>query len=214
MISIILPAKLPEPYLPTLIQDIEAYLAKFLTSDFEIAVQTQKGLSYAVRKGVEKANGEIVAVLDVDGQHDPFYLVPMINLVRNGDYDLVVGSRYVDGGTSNLSFFRSLTSRFFCWFANWMLGLNVRDNMTGYVVGKRQIFEKMHVANQSFKFLVELLCYTDRVFEYPIKFQPRKDGVSKASFRQGIQTLRLIWKLRAIVRDNHPNLNIRMKNDN
>ncbi|HIE18954.1 TPA: glycosyltransferase [Candidatus Bathyarchaeota archaeon] len=199
MITVIVPVKPPEPFLEILENEIHKELYDV---PHEILIQTEEGLSYAVRKGIEKARGEIIVVMDADGSHSPKYLRPMVELVQNG-YDLVLGSRYVEGGNSDLGFFRRLISRIYCKIASLMLHLDVKDPMSGFIVGKRELAEKLELADLSFKFGLELVCKANKVYEYPIFFEKRKKGRSKANFKQGIETLKLIWNLRKTLRNNH-----------
>lgn len=192
MITVILPVKPPEPFLETLKEEIHKELWDV---PHEILIQTEEGLSYAVRKGIEKARGEIIVVMDADGSHSPKYIRPMVELVQNG-YDLVLGSRYVKGGKSYLGFFRRLISRVYCKIASLMLHLDIKDPMSGFIVVKRELMEKLELADLSFKFGLELICKAKKVYEYPIFFEKRKKGRSKANFKQGLETLKLIWNLR------------------
>jgi len=68
MITVIVPVKLPEPFLETLKEEIHEELYDV---PHEILIQTEEGLRYAVRKDIEKARGEIIVVMDADGSHSP-----------------------------------------------------------------------------------------------------------------------------------------------
>jgi len=199
MITVILPVKPPEPFLEILKEEIHKELCDV---PHEILIQTEEGLSYAVRKGIEKARGEIIVVMDADGSHSPKYLKPMVELVQNG-YDLVLGSRYVEGGSADLGFFRWLISQIYCRIARLILHLDVKDPMSGFIVGKRELAEKLELADSSFKFGLELICKADKIYEYPIFFEKRKKGQSKVNLKQGIKTLKLIWNLRQILKNNN-----------
>jgi len=199
MISVIIPVKPPEPFLEILEKEVHKELYDL---PHEVLIQTEEGLSYAVRKGIEKAKGEIIVVMDADGSHNPKYIRPMVELAQNG-YDLVLGSRYVKGGGVNLGFYRLLTSRIYCRIACLLLNLNVKDPMTGFIVGKRELLEKIELADFSFKFGLELICKANKIYEYPIFFEKRKGGRSKANLKQGIETLKLIWNLRKTLKNNN-----------
>jgi len=197
MITVILPVKPPEPFLEILKEEIHKELCDM---PHEILIQTEEGLSYAVRKGIEKARGEIIVVMDADGSHSPKYVKPMVELVQNG-YDLVLGSRYVEGGSADLGFFRWLISQIYCRIARLILHLDIKDPMSGFIVGKRELAEKLELADSSFKFGLELICKANKIYEYPIFFEKRKKGRSKANLKQGIKTLKLIWNLRKMLKN-------------
>ena len=191
-VSVIVPVKPPEPYLPTLKQRIQHALCG---TPHEILVQTEKGLAYAVKCGVEKAKFPVVAVLDADGSHPPEELPSMIRKLREG-FDVVVGSRYVEGGESRDSFFRRFVSKCFCWLSREMLGLKVRDPMSGFVVARKYVFKESLKYCVGFKFTLEVLSNPKyRVYEHPIVFEKRKAGNPKSNVKVGFQTLWLIFKL-------------------
>ena len=128
------------------------------------------------------------------------YLRPMVELVQDG-YDLVLGSRYVEGGSADLGFFRWLISQIYCRIARLILHLDIKDPMSGFIVGKRELAEKLELADSSFKFGLELICKANKIYEYPIFFEKRKKGRSKANLKQGIKTLKLIWNLRKMLKN-------------
>ena len=190
MISLVIPCK-DEPYLPTLLSEINDVMQE----PYEVLVQKEGGLGYAVKCGIERSKGEIICVLDADGSHPPKYLPYIINQIMF--YDIVIGSRYRGGNTQD-SFIRKVISRFYCEFAKELFGLNVNDNMSGFFAVKREVFEKYPITNKGYKILLECLVKSRQDFvakEYPIIFEPRKLGKSKANLKQGIQTLWFIIKL-------------------
>ena len=60
----------------------------------------RRGLASAVVEGVLSSSAQFVAVMDGDLQHDETRLPAMLEALRTGRYDLVVGSRHVEGGDS------------------------------------------------------------------------------------------------------------------
>lgn len=86
-VTVIIPA-LNEPYLPKLLEKLKGY---------KVDVRTEKGLAYAVWRGIQQAKTEIICVMDADGSHNPIYVADMVKKL-NEQVWLVVGSRYVKGG--------------------------------------------------------------------------------------------------------------------
>lgn len=192
MISFILPVK-NEPYLNQLLWEIE----NIVTQPHEVLVQTEKGLGYAVKCGLERSKGEVIVVMDSDGSH-PIQVVPqMITLLDFND--IVVGSRYVKGGKTQDTFTRKLISRIYCEFAKELFGLSIKDNMSGFIVAKKYVLEKYPISVSGFKWGLELLIKSQREFiatEYPIIFEQRKLGKSKANYKEAFHTLWFMLKLR------------------
>ena len=191
MISIILPVK-TEPYLGCLLWQLQA----FIKQPYEVKVQTEEGLGYAIMCGIKQAKGTIIVSLDSDGSHSPYYIPQMVKLLNHAD--IIVGSRYVKGGSTKDSFMRKLISRTYCQLAQTLFGLKVKDNMSGFIVTKKEVFTQYPIRNNGYKWGLDLLCRSKnklRVIEYPICFSKRKAGKSKANLSQGIQTLMFMIKL-------------------
>jgi dolichol-phosphate mannosyltransferase len=111
------------------------------------------------------------------------------------DHDLVLGSRYVEGGIANLSTMRGIISQVFTKLTRRVLGIQLEDPLTGMVVGKRTLFQKLVYADKSFKFTLELLLHAENPVEYPIRFISRQDGTSKVGLGQGLHSLVLLGTL-------------------
>jgi dolichol-phosphate mannosyltransferase len=192
MISCIIPVKEPEPYLPQLVGQLE----HLLEPPYEILIQRQKGLGYAVMCGIKRSKGDVVVIMDADGSHTPSAVMSLVKLARY-KYDIVVGSRYGGGATQD-SFRRKLISRVYCLFAQVVFGLSVRDNMSGFIAAKREVFEQYPITNKGFKFGLELLYRSKgklRATEFPILFASRKAGKSKASPMEAVNTLLFMFRL-------------------
>ncbi len=191
--SIILPVK-NEPYLPTLLEQINQQ-GKYK----EILIQTENGLSQAILAGIQKSKGKIICVLDADGSHSPTYLNSMIALLK--DYDIVIGSRYIEGGSTEDKISRRFISRVYRYVANKLFNLPIKDVLSGYIVAKKEIFTTLQLNPIGYKWGLELLVKsqksqnTYKVIEYPIRFTQRKQGSSKADLKQGLQTLYFMFKL-------------------
>jgi dolichol-phosphate mannosyltransferase len=188
-VSVVIPAK-NEPYLPELISQFKIPLK------YEVIVRSDLGLANAVLRGVKVSTGDAIVVLDADGSHNPKYIVPMLSLLDK--YDIVIGSRYIRGGGTSDYFLRMLLSRLFNKLARFMLGIRINDNMSGFIVAKREVFEKLSLKPFGYKFGLEMIVKSKGKFtvtEYPVQFEKRKMGYSKTGFGQGIKTMTFILKL-------------------
>jgi len=195
MISVIIPCK-NEPYLSTLI----ARIHREVKSPHTIHVQKEEGLSNAVMEGVRKSNGDVIAILDGDGSHNPQYIDLMASLLSR--YDVVVGSRYTSAkmrGNSEDSAIKSLISVITCKAVNVLFKLKIKDPMSGFVVMKRRVFDKLRslLKPVGLKFLLEILVKGKslKVCEFPIFFEKRKMGVSKNGMLQALRTSAFISML-------------------
>ena len=145
----------------------------------------RRGLAGACLEGILASQARYVAVIDADLQHDETLLVGMLDCLRGGNADLVVASRYLDGGsTAGLSRHRSRVSRGSNALTRLLLGLSLTDPMSGYFMMRRDAFEKLapKISTQGFKILLDILA-TDgghlRIVELPSTFRARLHGESK-----------------------------------
>ncbi len=132
---------------------------------------------------------EHVITMDADFSHHPRYLPDILEAAVSGDTELVIGSRYVKGGSvvgwapqrRVLSFGANL-------FARLVLGLRARDCTGGYRCYSRRAFQRLEGANivaHGYSALIELIWHCDRsgyyIVEVPITFVDRVLGESKVS---------------------------------
>jgi len=126
-----------------------------------------------------------VAVMDADLQHDEALLVPMLDNLRGGRADLVVASRYLDGGSATgLSKQRSRVSRWSNALVRHLLGIELTDPMSGHFMIRRDTFEALApaISSQGFKILLDMLSTAGgrlRTVELPSAFRERQHGESK-----------------------------------
>lgn len=158
-----------------------------------------RGLTRSVIDGFGMASGEIVACMDADLQHDPVILPRMLEAISQGA-DVVVGSRYVGGGSTGEW---KLIRRFASWVATkaaqWTLGVNIHDPMSGYFMLRRVDFIRVRdrVRGSGFKVLLEIVAKLGdcKIVEVPITFRRRLAGRSKLTrgivWAYGVQ----LWQL-------------------
>jgi dolichol-phosphate mannosyltransferase len=145
----------------------------------------RRGLSTAVVEGVLASSAPIVAVMDADLQHDERVLPDMIARLEQGDCDIVVGSRYVEGGgVGDWSAQRQAFSRFATRLARLVVKADLSDPMSGFFVVRREAFEGAvrRLSGQGFKILLDVLASAPsplRVAETPYTFRQRLHGESK-----------------------------------
>jgi len=145
-----------------------------------------KGLSSAVIDGILFSLGNYAVVMDADLQHPPETINTMVDKVREGGYDLVIGSRYMPGGgIAGWSHFRLVISKGATIIAKILLPSTrkISDPMSGFFMVKKELVEsnKDKLNPLGFKILLEILerCRPAKVAEVPYIFRPRLYGKSK-----------------------------------
>jgi dolichol-phosphate mannosyltransferase len=145
----------------------------------------RRGLSSACIEGILSSSAPYVAVMDSDMQHDEAILGQMLRRLKQGDVDLVIGSRYVAGGsTGDWSRHRLLASRLATRFASRLTRTHIADPMSGFFMVRREVFLSAlpRLSSVGFKILLDLAASTPqpiRLAEIPFTFRNRQHGESK-----------------------------------
>lgn len=161
------------------------------------------GLSGAVVDGFREASAPVVLVMDGDGQHPPETVPDVIDKIRAGA-DIVVASRYRDGGNSKGldGIKRQLVSRAATVLTRTLFPRGMRgitDPMTGFFAFQRDRVDLKQLASaRGYKILMELLVSHPELTrnEVPLEFQVRIDGESKSGEGNGAEFIRQLVRLR------------------
>ncbi|HUY60847.1 MAG TPA: glycosyltransferase family 2 protein [Candidatus Dormibacteraeota bacterium] len=158
------------------------------------------GLSTAAVLGLHEARGRTACLMDADFQHPPETIPRLLDAERAGA-DVVVASRYVEGGSlAGLNGgFRRFVSRTSNWVARTVF-VEARastDPGTGFFLCRTTLLRGLEFRPVGFKTLLELLVCSSgiRVVDVPLAFEARRAGASKATAAQGWLVLRHIWSL-------------------
>jgi dolichol-phosphate mannosyltransferase len=165
----------------------------------------KRGLGPAYIAGFKRAleaGAELILEMDADFSHDPAYLGAMLEAATRAD--LVLGSRYVEGGgVRNWGTARRTISRGGSWYARTVLGVEIRDLTGGFKCFRREVLEAIDldsVRSQGYAFQVELtyraIQMGFRVEEVPIVFTERRVGASKMSKRIVLEAALMVPQLR------------------
>lgn len=160
-----------------------------------------RGLASAAIAGWDAAHGDILAIMDGDGQHDPRLLLPMLDRLQNTGADITVASRYAVEGPSGLTGRRHLISRSGTLLATLVLGIRSTDPLSGLFVMRRDWFEKARprLSGVGFKILVDLMSSgvrTPKVVEVGTSLRERVGGVSKLDARVILELAALLFEKR------------------
>lgn len=164
-----------------------------------ITRKNERGLSTAVIAGLNAASGGILLVMDADLSHPPEKIPELVSALNQRQADFVIGSRYVEGGTTDQSWgwFRKWNSRVATWLSRPFT--SARDPLAGFFAIKRQTYLKAHqILNPvGYKIGLELIvkCRCRNVVEIPIEFTDRVAGSSKLSFKEQLRYLKHLKRL-------------------
>ncbi|MBC7219521.1 MAG: glycosyltransferase family 2 protein [Hadesarchaea archaeon] len=157
------------------------------------------GLGTAILDGVAVSRGEIIGVIDADLQHPPEVLKTMLERAEEGA-DIVVASRYVDGGrVEGWSWLRKIISKGALWLSHLFLPQtkNVKDTLSGYFLFKKDVIKDATIDVKEFKLLIEILAKGryEKVVEVPYTFRARIAGKSKLGTKQIFSYVKQLLRL-------------------
>ncbi len=165
--------------------------------------QREGGLGSAVCEGIRRARGEWLCVLDADLQHPPEMVPEMLATAERDGVDIVIGSRYAEGGKNEgLTKKRKVVSQGCAAAAKGLFPRrlhDVSDPLSGFFLLRREAIDPNALHPEGFKILLEILARNPKltVGEVGFTFSERYTGVSKASVREGARYFRQLGHLRA-----------------
>jgi len=167
----------------------------------------KKGLGTAYCEGFNWAlasGAATVVQMDCDFSHSPAYLPQMISQL--GQYDVVVGSRYVASGKldERWELGRVWLSAWANLYARAILGIHVRDATAGFKAWRRETLAQLgldRIYSNGYIFQVEMAYLAQRlgfrVLEVPIYFEDRRIGRSKMTMPVKLEAAWRVWEVRA-----------------
>jgi dolichol-phosphate mannosyltransferase len=185
---------------------VREFMAEF--PNLHLLTGEKKGLGEAYKRGIAYAlkdlHADLIFEMDADLQHDPSLLPDFAKLANDG-FSLVIGSRFISGGsTPRFPWQRKMISLLGTRLVRLFGGL---DDLTDCTSGFRCIradlfttFALADLASHGYSFQSALLCELirngARVIEVPIVFHERKQGESKLSFRDQVEFISNLFRLR------------------
>ncbi len=169
------------------------------------------GKGYAVRYGMSKAKGNIIAFIDAGGDLNPTGISLMLNTMKWNDADVVVGSKLHPDSKINYPTSRRILSFFSQLWILLLFGLNIKDTQTGMKLYKREVLEKVlpRLLIKEFAFDVEILAVAkhlgfNKKYESPVELTYNfQSSIMTKSFlyvllRTLIDTLAIYYRLNVL----------------
>ncbi len=162
----------------------------------------KRSLSQSVIDGFQRANYPILISMDADLSHPPEKIPLMLNALSDPDTDFVIGSRYIDGGSTDESWpiYRKLASLGAAFIANLLIFSHrkIKDPLSGFCALRKSLFNNSKTLNAigwkiGLEMMVKFRC--KKIIEIPIHFAERHQGESKLSCRVIWQYLQQINQL-------------------
>ncbi|HDT14962.1 MAG TPA: polyprenol monophosphomannose synthase [Firmicutes bacterium] len=160
-----------------------------------------EGFKYAIEKKYD-----LIFEMDADFSHDPAYMPEFIKKMKK--YDLVIGSRYINGvSVVNWPIRRLMLSKFASRYVRMITGMPFTDCTSGFKCFKRKVLEAVdldRIDSDGYSFQVEMHYKAWKngfeIGEHPIIFVDRHAGTSKMSREVILEAVIMPWKLRFRIR--------------
>ncbi|MBD8900315.1 glycosyltransferase [Rhodanobacter sp. DHG33] len=161
-----------------------------------------RGLSSAAIAGWDAAHGDVLAIMDGDGQHDPSMLRRLLERMEHDGADLAVASRYLESRRSGLNPMRHAVSRTGTRLSSLLLGIPLADPLSGCFLMRRSWYERVRprLSGLGFKILIDVAASTSErpvVTQLPTELRQRLGGESKLSLRVALDLLMLLVEKRS-----------------
>ena len=184
---------------------VQRYIS--LNSKVHLVTGQKKGLGDAYKRGFKYAlndlKADLIFQMDSDGQHDTSLIPDFVSYIEEGK-DVVIGSRFVEGGTTpDFSFSRLLMSKVGNLLVRYVGGITqLQDCTSGYRAIRASYLKELdfsYLSTRGYSFQSSLICDLAwrgaNISEIPIEFSSRQGGESKLALRDQIEFLLNIPRL-------------------
>lgn len=164
------------------------------------------GLGTAYIHGIKHARGDFIIIMDADLSHHPKYIPQFIKKQKEGNYDLVSGTRYIgDGGVNGWDFKRKLISRGANYLTQVLLRPGASDLTGSFRLYKKDVLQKLveSCVSKGYVFQMEMIVRARKlgykIGEVPITFVDRLYGESKLGGNEIFQFVKGLLYLFAFI---------------
>jgi len=171
---------------------------------------TNHGKGYAIRYGMARASGDLIAFIDAGMDIDPNGIAMAIEHMKWYQADIIVGSKRHPASQVQYPFLRRVYSRGYQLVVRILFGLKVRDTQAGLKIFRQPVLKKVlpRLLVKKFAFDIELLAVANylgyrRIYEAPIKIDPRNFSFNstirwQTAWEMLIDTLAVFYRLRIL----------------
>jgi len=152
---------------------------------------------YVGHIGAMKNGFDYVLQLDADGQHNPKYIPKLLEAMQNGDYDIVLGSRFLTDSYKNLALVRRIGIMFFSKVVSFLGHAQITDVTSGFKVYKVSSLRRLSKPSDRFPAVEQMLEMAKKgmqIREVPVEMSVRSTGSSHLDFiRFALYPFWMIW---------------------
>jgi glycosyltransferase involved in cell wall biosynthesis len=183
-------------------RDGTALLAREAGADFVVHHHVNSGVGQAFKDGIAKAlefGADIIVNLDADEQHNPSEIPMLVAPILEGDCDVVVGSRFINGSTVGMPFMKRLGNSLFTKLMTATTGVHFTDTQSGFRAFSKEAALRLNTFGRftyTHESLIGLAMNGLRITEVPISVKPR-NGESKVvrnCYSYGFKALAIVLR--------------------
>ena len=157
-------------------------ILKKLENSIEIKIlynDENRGKGYCIKKGIDSSTGSVLIIQDADLEYDPNDIPKLINPIKDGNADVVYGSRFAGSEEKRVLFYwHSLGNKFLTTLSNMFTNLNLTDMECCYKAFKSKIIKDINLKENRFGFEPEITAKISKkdiqIYEVGIKYFGRK----------------------------------------
>lgn len=151
-----------------------------LDSDGQVRTEfheSNRGKGSAILTGIRQSRGDLIIIQDADLEYDPRDYQALLEPIHEGLADVVYGSRFLGGPRRPVMFWHMVANKMLTFMTNILYDTILTDMETGYKVFRREVVQDMRLKAKRFdfepEFTAKILKRRVRIFEVPIRFNPR-----------------------------------------
>jgi glycosyltransferase involved in cell wall biosynthesis len=175
-----------------------------------VGYKNNRGKGYAIRYGMARSRGSLVAFIDAGMDIDPNGISMILEHMEWYEADIIVGSKRHPASQVEYPFLRKIYSLGYQILVRLLFGLKLRDTQAGLKIFRRPVLERVlpRLLVKRFAFDVELLAVANRlgfkrIYEAPIKIDPKRFTFtstirSKTVWEMLIDTLAVFYRLKIL----------------
>jgi glycosyltransferase involved in cell wall biosynthesis len=165
-----------------------------------VHAQANAGKGSAVRIGLQRARGSIIAIQDADLELDPVQLAGLVQPILDGEAEVVYGSRFLNGRPAG-PWLSVAANRALTGVTNVLFGARLTDMETCYKIMQTPIARSLKLESNRFdiepEITAKLLRQHRRIVERPVRFDPRnRASGKKIGWRDGFHAIAVLLKYR------------------
>jgi len=153
-----------------------------------VSYKPNGGMGHALKKGFEKATGDVIITLDADMTFRPEDIPVLMEHIDG--YDMVIGSPYIKGGgLEGVPFYREIISRLGNFVLSRSMPYNIKSTTTVFRAYKKELLDSMDIESEKMEINPEILAKAGtlgfKIIEVPVRLSKREYGESKFKFFSG-----------------------------